>query len=254
MPARTNPDGKSPSGFDPFSETRVVQATTLPSRGTMSHSLYNSSSFLAETDTFSNDPFFAKPPSHKPTSGRTSAPPLSTPFSKGSGGSSFADPFFSQSSNGFNDDPFTKVPATSTSSLNNGEDPFKSVSSNNGFSGDPFSFSTNNQSNTTSNKFGDDSFNSVFGSSVFDAKTSKFGTETTKLDSSSNSIKPLTGSAAKTNGSQALPSEDEQLAWAALESLKLETEQKLKDSQEKADLEMALKLSQQGGDSFPVKW
>lgn len=43
--------------------------------------------------------------------------------------------------------------------------------------------------------------------------------------------------------SDKLPSEDQQLAWAARESLKLEEARKQKELQEQADLELAIALS-----------
>lgn len=43
--------------------------------------------------------------------------------------------------------------------------------------------------------------------------------------------------------SDKLPSEDQQLAWAARESLKLEEARKKKEIQEQADLELAIALS-----------
>uniref|UniRef100_A0A8D8RJV7 Epidermal growth factor receptor substrate 15 n=1 Tax=Cacopsylla melanoneura TaxID=428564 RepID=A0A8D8RJV7_9HEMI len=346
LPARTNPDGGS-SHFDPFVESgrssAGIPATTLPSRGGggggggMTQSLSHSSSFLTETDMFSNDPFFSSPAKSQPAakSGRTSAPPLSTSKSL----SSFTtDPFFSQTS-------------TNGGGFQRSDDPFKSTTGaattvNNGFAGDPFSFSTNNQSNNTSsnnsstvnkfadsfsnssasvsNKFADDNFSSSgnqFGDDNFTGFADSFSTSTvsnqfgddnfsgtkkftpsfntpslntmfsgdqasetarfpTSLNtkftvgnpqaaslfnsesarfptSSSMSTKPSITSSSKLNGggSGELPSEDEQMKWAALESLKLESEQKRKESQERADLELAMKLSQeQGADSFPVNW
>lgn len=46
-----------------------------------------------------------------------------------------------------------------------------------------------------------------------------------------------------TSKSDRLPSEDQQLAWAARESLKLEEARKQKEIQEQADLELAIALS-----------
>ncbi|KAL1448849.1 hypothetical protein WDU94_000103 [Cyamophila willieti] len=297
LPARTNPDGGS-AHFDPFVESgrasAGIPATTLPSRGPgagaggMTQSLSHSSSFLTETDMFSNDPFFSSPAKSQSKSGRTSAPPLSNSRSL----SSFTtDPFFSQSStNGFRSDPFQSTGAA--------------TSVNNGFAGDPFSFSTNNQSSSqskfmdsfshtsASNKFGDDNFsspnkfgdednfagfadsfshtNNATGAAVsnkfsddnFNTKTGTdslhtlFSGEQASVFTSSetkSSLSMSTKPSTKLNGGGSeLPSEDEQMKWAALESLKLENEQKRKESQEKADLELAMKLSQ--GDSFPVNW
>lgn len=214
LPARTKPDG-SPAHFDPFVE------------GGTNSTLGETTSSFPPDDLFSNDPFFstsASQSSHS-SSQKTPGPPASDAF-----GDSFADPFFSQnSSNG-------------VSSAKN-DDPFKALSSN-GF-GEPFSFSTNNQS--SDNKFGDDNFSSVF--SAFDAKSANGKLDLTKM---STSVKPSTRPNGVVQGT--VPSEDEQLAWAAVESLKLENEQKLKEKQEREDLELALKLSQQGETSFPVKW
>lgn len=213
LPARTKPDG-SPAHFDPFLEGGSTSSSSFP-----------------PDDMFSSDPFFSTSVSQ--SSNFNSQKKVST--SSTAFGDSFGDPFFSQNSS---------TNGVSTPVKN--DDPFKSLSSN-GF-GDPFSFSTNNQS--SENKFADDNFNSMF--SAFDAISangkSDYLTSTKPLASKHNGV---------SQGSTAVPSEDEQLAWAAIESLKLENElkekQKVTDKQEREDLELALKLSQQS-DSFPVKW
>lgn len=61
-------------------------------------------------------------------------------------------------------------------------------------------------------------------------------------------LTPLFGKTNGVNGKNTpspLPSEDQQLAWAAAESLRLEEERKRQADRERADLELALKLSKE---------
>ncbi|KAI5693118.1 hypothetical protein M8J75_009008 [Diaphorina citri] len=266
LPVRTNPDG-SP-GFNPFTEAAPSVSSVGDGR----------TSAVPPDDMFSNDPFFSASALSQSSNTNNQSSTNASKRERSAVGASFSDPFFSPSASGANGDPFR---------------------SNNGF-GDPFSFSTNNQSASvvnkfsdesfspnkfgdsfsssgsanSGNKFADDNFSAMFSSSIFDSEKpsstdGKFKSNG-NVGLSSTSGKPLTGSTTTSNGTgtagkpsigstsngglgTTLPSESEQLAWAAVESLKLETEAQRKADQEKADLELALKLSQQG-DSFPVKW
>nr|XP_022911734.1 epidermal growth factor receptor substrate 15-like 1 isoform X4 [Onthophagus taurus] len=64
-----------------------------------------------------------------------------------------------------------------------------------------------------------------------------------EIPGSTNAVESAGGRKSVPLGKDPVPPEDEQLAWAAKESLKLEEARKLRQKQEEAELELAIKLS-----------
>ncbi|XP_071054388.1 epidermal growth factor receptor substrate 15-like 1 isoform X4 [Onthophagus taurus] len=64
-----------------------------------------------------------------------------------------------------------------------------------------------------------------------------------EIPGSTNAVETAGGRKSVPLGKDPVPPEDEQLAWAAKESLKLEEARKLRQKQEEAELELAIKLS-----------
>lgn len=87
-----------------------------------------------------------------------------------------------------------------------------------------------------------------FGMEILDKTSEKSAPVNVKVTSNLDSWSPtpINGKTTPLNGKSTpspLPSEDQQLAWAAAESLRLEEERRLQENKEKAELELAMALS-----------
>ncbi|XP_017785311.1 PREDICTED: epidermal growth factor receptor substrate 15-like 1 isoform X2 [Nicrophorus vespilloides] len=186
-----------------------------------------------------------QPPSFKaPQQDPFSAPNSSDPFSSGGAGG-FAD--FADFDAKFSDKPSATKPANVPSKgLEFTDDPFRDYRYE-----DPFNIAFDDEpSDSKDNDDGANSKDSVFGADF--GKEDKFdpfglgGRQSVPLPSIARSIEPppTTGRlSAPPTSKNKMPSEDKQLEWAALESLRLEDLRKQRQLQEQADLEMAIALS-----------
>ncbi|XP_039277256.1 epidermal growth factor receptor substrate 15-like 1 isoform X3 [Nilaparvata lugens] len=230
-PSQTTNDAVDPFGDDPFAALHAPQRPTSPSPA------------LPPKKSKQRPPRPA-PPKMAPTPSPTPTP---DPFaSAATGADSFAD--FSNFDSKFSDItgkekekatiPPRSAPAAAKSKSNANldftEDPFRDYRYEDPFNiGDPFQDATDNVSQTSVNNNRTSNNNTWDGPKMVDA----FGMEVVSPP------RPAAANGGRSPLPQPLPSEDQQLAWAAAESLRLEEERRNNQRKEIADLQMALTLS-----------
>ncbi|KAJ8938249.1 hypothetical protein NQ318_001782 [Aromia moschata] len=142
----------------------------------------------------------------------------------------------------FTDKPNAKVQTQPSKGLDFTDDPFRDYRYE-----DPFNFSFEDEAASEKKDKSKSSVDSFSADSGFFGKQDKFdpfgldGRQSVPLPSSDPFVS-VSGRASAPISSELL-SEDQQLAWAARESLKLEEARRKRQQQEQADLELAITLS-----------